>query len=336
MLLTVQLFVHFADAVCTAAALSFLLWAAVCGIRLVTEVKDVTLAHVRSIGDDGESKYLLQDLMMVPPPPPPPPLAVATKTALEEEDAARAEEKIILPPSVARATEEEWEAVRKFRDALRAEGALGTTTTSELFEKWGGEDRCCLRITRANDLNLNVALKQFREICEYRDKYRIADLAPETVIDNPVKPFWVGELPGLAQPTLETAHTKGCVVQCFKVGLVQPKRIVELFSQTDLDSFIILWMERRQQLQRHSIATNPGDFAEDRMLEIYDFTGLRSSQFNFKGLRMLSNSLKLCQANYPEDLCQTYMINVPKFFNMAWSMITPGLRHTYGRISLFF
>ena len=100
------------------------------------------------------------------------------------------------------------------------------------------------------------------------------------------------------------------------------------------------------------------------MLEIYDFTGLSSSQFNYKGLRMLSNSLKLCQANYPEvrrrksdiaaaplfaaryfqtrshsslcrarrhsgvlimqDLCQTYLINVPKFFTMMWGMITKG------------
>ena len=32
---------------------------------------------------------------------------------------------------------------------------------------------------------------------------------------------------GLARPNHPEAHTRGCVVQCFKVGLVQPKRCRE-------------------------------------------------------------------------------------------------------------
>jgi hypothetical protein len=48
--------------------------------------------------------------------------------------------------------------------------------------------------------------------------------------------------------------------------------------------------------------------------------GLGFSQFHREGLRMLSASLKLTQANYPEDLCQTYIINAPRIFNMVWKV----------------
>lgn len=70
---------------------------------------------------------------------------------------------------------------------------------------------------------------------------------------------------------------------------------------------------------------NDGTHVEDRMLEIYDCSGLTFSQVTcVSGLKMLSKSLGLCQANYPEDLCQTYVINVPGFFSFCWKIIKPG------------
>jgi hypothetical protein len=115
-------------------------------------------------------------------------------------------------------------------------------------------------------------------------------------------------------------------------------------------------MELRLLKQRESIAQNVDDTNnDDRMLEIYDMKvrvlksllvllqaprrcqsmavpshpdfflfghvqGLGLKHFHRKGLKMLSNSLSLAQANYPEDLCQTYIINAPRVFNMVWKV----------------
>eukprot|EP01050_Picozoa_sp_SAG11_P013534 SAG11_NODE_1587_length_4636_cov_3.961208_1_plen_457_part_00 len=282
-------------------------------MRRIANISDVNTVHVQSIGSDGECCYASGDLAHVPP-------VVPARSSSPKQESAIVSSAKLLPPSVKRATEEEWTAARDLKESLKNEGLWDTEVVESFFLSWGGEDRCCLRVARANDLDLEMAVTQFKEICEYRRKYCIAKMNPALVLQHPVKPFWVGELPGLAA----AGHARGCVVQVFKMAYVQPKRIVELFTQEELDEFIIMWMERRQQLQLQSILLNPGDHVDDRMLEIYDCGGLKFSQFNMKGLKMLSQSLKLCQANYPEDLCQTYLINVPGFFNFAWNIIKPG------------
>jgi hypothetical protein len=121
------------------------------------------------------------------------------------------------PPAVAKATPEEWSTVRAFKAELKAQKRWGKPDVAELFQAWGGEDRCCLRVTRANDLDIDVAIKQFNEICDYRTKYNIGTLDPSTVGSHPCKPYWVGELPGLATG----GHTRGCVVQVFKLAYVK-------------------------------------------------------------------------------------------------------------------
>ena len=137
----------------------------------------------------------------------------------------------------------------------------------------------------------------------------------------------------------EVGHVKGCVVQVAVPRHVQAAKIVELFTQEQLDSFFILWMELRLLRQRQSIATNAHrDNKDDRVLEIYDMQvcasvsgsknlltpefvqGLGLKQFHRKGLKMLSQSLSLAQANYPEDLCQSYIINAPRVFYMVWKV----------------
>ena len=38
-------------------------------------------------------------------------------------------------------------------------------------------------------------------------------------------------------------------------------------------------------------------------------------------MKMLSHSITLCQAHYPEDLAQTFVINAPPHFNVAWNIL---------------
>ena len=79
-------------------------------------------------------------------------------------------------------------------------------------------------------------------------------------------PQWVGEMVGFA----DTGHVKGCVIQVTVPRYVQAGALVEKFSQDQLDSFFILWMELRLARQRESIAWNQGDEnQDDRMLGAY-------------------------------------------------------------------
>ena len=60
----------------------------------------------------------------------------------------------------------------------------------------------------------------------------------------------------------------------------------------------MLWMELRLKKQRESIALDVhAEHKDDRVLEIYDLSGLSFRQIHVQGLRMLSKSLGLCQAN---------------------------------------
>lgn len=42
----------------------------------------------------------------------------------------------------------------------------------------------------------------------------------------------------------------------------------------------------------------------------YDMSGISYRHFHRRGLKMLANSLTLAQANYPEDLCRSYIVRV--------------------------
>ena len=197
--------------------------------------------------------------------------------------------------------------------------AVARPAAEACFAAWGGEARCLLRVLRGNFHVVDDAMVQLYGILEYRRKYDVDSLNPLDALTHPCKPFWVGEMVGFA----DDAHVKGCVVQVTVPRFVQPDLLVTKFRQEELDSFFILWMELRLARQRESIAQNAeGLNQDDRMLEIYDLRGVGLKQFHRKGLKMLSNSIGLAQANYPEDLCQTYIINAPRIFGAIWKVIS--------------
>lgn len=81
-------------------------------------------------------------------------------------------------------------------------------------------------------------------------------------------------------------------------------------------------MELRLKRQRESIAADTeSEHRDDRVLEIYDLAGVSVKQISVKGIKMLSHSITLCQAHYPEDLAQTFVINAPPHFNAAWNIL---------------
>lgn len=207
----------------------------------------------------------------------------------------------------------------EMQSALRTAGLYDKHGTKNAFLAYGGEARCLLRMIRANDNVVDAAIVQLTAILEYRRKYEIDDLDPTLALEHPCKPFWVAELAGLG----DVGHVRGAVVQVTVPRFVQPAKIVELFKQEELDYFFVLWMELRLQRQRESIAADKhSDHMDDRVLEVYDLSGLSFRQIHVKGLKMLSSSLGLCQANYPEDLCQTYIMNAPGYFSIAWKIIS--------------
>lgn len=120
------------------------------------------------------------------------------------------------------------------------------------------------------------------------------------------------------------------VVASRRVGTLLTKAAdpARLLAERRFRAFYIYWMETSL---RHQRATG-----QKKTIEVYDLKGLSFSQLYMPGLRMLARTLKIGQSYYMESLHRCVVINTPRVFKMAWSLISSVLNERTRAKTLFF
>jgi hypothetical protein len=83
---------------------------------------------------------------------------------------------------------------------------------------------------------------------------------------------------------------------------------------------------QRENWQRYGGSGGGPNGEMPRMLEVYDFQGLRLSHIGcVKGLRVLARVLSIGQDHYPENLRRAVFVNLPRMAQVVYNSITKAV-----------
>lgn len=121
--------------------------------------------------------------------------------------------------------------------------------------------------------------------------------------------FWVGRAPN------------GSPICHFAVGTLNAKQLCQQISDEELRDFFLGFHTRGLGLQ--NLAHPPGTSSSGwcGTLEIFDLRGLSSEQLHLPGLLMLSKVLKLGAHLFCDNLGIAVVVNAPRIFHGAWSLL---------------
>ena len=197
--------------------------------------------------------------------------------------------------------------VDKLKSELRAE--LTQPRCIEMVWAFGGDPRCFERYLVARQLSLRAAASMFRDTLAFRAEH-VARLPIHPELRARCMAWW---------PVAYAGRTAdGHTVQVIRLGNVDVRGVYAQVSEEDFRLFYLHWMELSL---RHARSCG----ANAHQVEIYDLQGLSLSQLYFPGIRMLARVLKIGQAHYPESLHRCVIIHAPKFFAIAWSLVSSVL-----------
>ena len=192
-------------------------------------------------------------------------------------------------------------------DALRAEVAaeLESVAGRELLQALGGDPHCFRRVLIARKLKVDAAATMLRATLKFRNE--LGQIIPIDVnIRDKVEPYWPCSF------CARSGH--GRSVMLVRLGSVEPKKVMNEITEAEFRSYYIHWMELEM---RHQASTG-----NENQVEVYDLSGLSFSQLHMPGLRMMARVLSIGQDHYPESLHRCVIINAPRFFSIAWSVVS--------------
>mmetsp|Transcript_14927 Transcript_14927/g.34021 ORF Transcript_14927/g.34021 Transcript_14927/m.34021 type:complete len:401 (+) Transcript_14927:194-1396(+) len=199
------------------------------------------------------------------------------------------------------------------------EGAAGDMDAWKSIESYGGEVCCCLRFLRARKQDVEAAEKMLRKTIALRKAEKINSILTDRAflqVWTKWRPLWPAECPVVTKDKSPVLFFK----------LAHLLRFWQLdVPEEQLRMFYLSWMERtlRQQREGHV----PGSEAMPACFEVYDLQGVGFSHARcLSGLRRFARILKIGQDNYPENLRQAILINVPSTaFAAAWPVLKRAL-----------
>ena len=186
----------------------------------------------------------------------------------------------------------------------------------EMIWALGGKPLCFERFLVARNLNVAAAAIMVRDTLVFRSQ-----LSPMTdELKARTAPLW---------PGCFIDRTKdGNPLVIFQLGKIDPRKILATVTEDEFRAFYIFWMETSL---RHQRATG-----HKKTIEVYDLKGLSFSQLYMPGIRMLARTLKIGQGHYMESLHRCIIINTPRVFKMAWTLISSVLNERTRAKTLFF
>lgn len=92
---------------------------------------------------------------------------------------------------------------------------------------------------------------------------------------------------------------------------ITPEELIHQFV------FVMEWITRKVE---------PSPYPNGKFIRIYDFKGFHMSDIADKeALDIGKKMMEILETYYPERMARAYIVNVPSFFSMVWTMVKPML-----------
>jgi len=199
----------------------------------------------------------------------------------------------------------------ELRAELRRECAAELTTPAggEMIAALGGETVALERFLVARGLKTSQAAQMLRDTLAFRSDEIARVLPIDPTIVERIMPLWPVAYRGRS--------ADGHPMQLARAGECDPKAILHAASEDEFRAFYIHWVEVSL---RHQAACG-----NKKLLEIHDLKGCSLAQVHVPALRVLARTLKIGQDHYMESLHRCVIINAPRVFALAWSIISSVL-----------
>ena len=196
------------------------------------------------------------------------------------------------------------ELVERLKNETAAD--LDCAAGAELIAALGGAPCCFERFLVARELKLEAAAVMLRDTLRFR-RDEVSKLLPISAeLRSKVEPHWPVSFCGR---TLD-----GKPLMFVRLGQVDPGALMSSVTEEEFRAYYIHWVDLAL---RHQKACGNA-----KQVEVYDLQGLSLSQLHMGGLRMFARTLKVGQDHYMEGLHRCIIINAPRIFSMAWSVVS--------------
>jgi hypothetical protein len=183
-----------------------------------------------------------------------------------------------------------------------------------------------LRFLRGHKFNVEVASDMYRNMLRWRKRHGV-DAVRQQIVQGGLRP---SDYPGYERfvrfyPSAVDVcrDKKGRPVAIERVGAIQPKKMLSCFSLAEWLRFHIFCCEFTSlMLQR--LSEQHGRLV--RILLLYDLEGCGPQHLRTKaGIDVFRRTVAITQDNYPETMEDCFLVNVPRIFTMAWSLLKSAL-----------
>lgn len=217
----------------------------------------------------------------------------------------------------------------RLTDLLGPPGHLGRApcdSAAETVARFGGDRSCLHRFLRSKQLNVNRAEKKLRKTIAWRKEVN----ANEIQQDGEALRIWDLMKPHWPEKIISTTN-KGNPVSYFDLAAAVRTCQLDLWTEQNVQSFYVSWMERSLQMQREGRDRYGPLGAGNNMpssVVVYNLKDLRLSHVMncVSGLKAFVKILGIIEEHYPENLHKAVIINVPcVFYRCIWSLVQKGL-----------
>ncbi|ELU07678.1 hypothetical protein CAPTEDRAFT_168514 [Capitella teleta] len=207
------------------------------------------------------------------------------------------------------------EALKQMKDAIA--------------DVWSDEftDGYILQWLRARKFNVNKAEKMLRDHLEWRKTYQIDTILEAWNVPEVLSKYFPGGYAGF--------EFDGTPIWIDCIGRLDLKGMIYSASKKDILKYKARQNEYLLKVIHPQISKKLGHPMEQMSL-IFDMEGIGMNHLWKPSLDTFTEIMKMYEANYPETMKTTYIVNAPKIFPILFNIVKPFLREeTRDKIKMF-
>ncbi|KAL1435891.1 hypothetical protein MTO96_010661 [Rhipicephalus appendiculatus] len=177
-------------------------------------------------------------------------------------------------------------------------------------------DANLLRWLRAREFDLDRAEQMYRQHLQWRQQNHAV--------------IFGGKGKGYSMQCEGTLRCKkGHPVWLINIGSVDIKGFLQVLPQADIYRHCMYLLELQEKIKKETSQKLGREIESQYVIMDYDGFSVRQL-YSWQVLNLLTDLLKMYEANFPESLEKAFVINVPSFFPVLWKIMRPLLTQRNG------
>ncbi|XP_077486864.1 SEC14-like protein 2 isoform X2 [Amblyomma americanum] len=222
--------------------------------------------------------------------------------------------------------EQQRTALEQFRGAVA--DVLGSEYTDANLLRW----------LRAREFDTARAEHMFRQHLRWRQQNGVDSLLADYQVPKVMRDHFPG---GILD-----CHPGGHPVWLINIGSVDIKGFLQVLPQADVYRHCVYLLQLQEKIKKEASRRSDGApfscaIQLGRPIEtqyvVMDYEGFSARQlYSWQVLNLLTELLKMYEANFPESLEKAFVINVPSFFPVLWKIVRPLLtQRTVDKVAIY-